>query len=88
MSTTRQRGGRIHPHQRDTNDAAPILGENISSNGNFQEQYYEIHSVGMSDKNRKDYRARIVRTVQIPFTCAANNNGSKDGGTNKTTALR
>ena len=61
MSTRRVRGGRIHPHERDTNDAAPILGENIAVAGTFQQQYNATHAVSMSDKNRKDYRARLVR---------------------------
>jgi hypothetical protein len=62
-SRQRRQGGRMFPHERDTNDVVPILGDNIEVAENFQEQYNETHALSMSDKNQKDYRARLVRVA-------------------------
>ena len=60
-----RRGGRILPHQRDTNDDVAILGENLDDiGGNFQQNYNEVKKHAMSDKNRKDYRCRIIRVCK------------------------
>ena len=60
----RTRGGRILPHQRDTNDAVAILGENLDMGDDFQQNYNESLKHGLSDKNRRDYRCRIVRVCK------------------------
>jgi hypothetical protein len=57
--SSRNRNGRIHPHQRDTDDAAPILGTEISEPAGFETAYNETIRLTMSDNNRKDYRRRI-----------------------------
>ena len=60
-----RRGGRIHPHQRDTNDDVAILGEHLNDIGDdFQQNYNEVKKHAMSDKNRKDYRCRIMRVCK------------------------
>ena len=61
MASRQRRGGRILPHERDTNDAVPILGDNIEVADNYQQQHNETHANSMSNKNRKDCRARLVR---------------------------
>ena len=58
-------GGRILPHQRDTNDAVAILGENLEDIGDdFQQNYNEAKKHEMGDKNRRDYRCRIIRVCK------------------------
>ena len=64
MPRTRGSGGRILPHQRDTNDAVAILGENLDLGNDFTQNYNESLKHGLSDKNRKDYRCRIVRVCK------------------------
>ena len=56
-----RRGGRILPHQRDTNDNAAILGGDLAPGGDYHENYNETVKHEMSDKARKEYRCRIVR---------------------------
>ena len=45
-----RRGGRIHPHQRDTNDDAAILGNDLDLGDNFQQNYNQAlkHALGDS----------------------------------------
>jgi hypothetical protein len=57
--SSRNRNGRIRPHQRDTDDAAPILGSGISEPAGFETAYNETIYLTMSDNNRKDYGRRI-----------------------------
>ena len=57
----RTRGGRILPHQRDTNDAVAILGENLDMGDDFQQNYNESLKHGLTDKNRRDYRCRMAQ---------------------------
>ena len=67
-SSTRRVGGRIHPHQRDTDDETPILGDlliELETNEVFQSQYHETIRASMDDKARKDYRCRIQRIVKF-----------------------
>ena len=60
-----RRGGRILPHQRDTNDAVAILGEDLDDIGtNFQQNYNEVKKHEMGDKCRREYRCRIVRICE------------------------
>jgi hypothetical protein len=62
-----QRHGRIHPHERDTDDAAPILGCSLELdlNEDFRSRYQETIRANMDDKARKDYRCRIQRIVKF-----------------------
>ena len=57
-------GGRIHPRERNTNDAAPLLGDGLEVVGNFQQQYNESIGISMRNKNRKDYHARLARMTK------------------------
>ena len=59
-------GGRIHPHQRDTDDVAPILGQDLGEvSADFSQLYHETLSLGMDDKCRKNYRARLARIANF-----------------------
>ena len=60
-TATRRSGGRIHPHQRDTDDQAPVLGSGILMPDNYQEQYNETVQLSMDNKALRDYRCRIKR---------------------------
>ena len=63
-----RRHGRIHPHERDTDDDAPILGEgalDLDTNEEFCSRYHESIRATMDDKARKDYRCRIQRIVKF-----------------------
>ena len=41
-----RRGGRILPHQRDTNDAVEILGEDLDDIGDdFEQNYNEVKKI-------------------------------------------
>ena len=57
-----RRGGRILPHQGDTNDNAAILGGDLAPGGDYHENYNETVKHEMSDKARKEYRCRIVKS--------------------------
>ena len=60
--TSGQRGGRIHPHQRDTDDAAPILGQDLGAvSPDFTQRYHETLKLGVDDKCRKDCRSWIIQ---------------------------
>ncbi len=62
----RRHGGRIYPHQRDTDNAAPILGEELGEvSADFKQLHLETLKLGMDDKCRKNYRARIIRIVEF-----------------------
>ena len=62
MSSSSRRTGRILPHQRDTDDAAPIIGAALDDIGDeYRERYVATLRLGMDDKTRKNYRSRIVR---------------------------
>ena len=51
-----RRGGRILPHQWETDDNAPLLGANLAIAGNYQQQYNETLEVDMDNKARKESR--------------------------------
>jgi hypothetical protein len=59
----RQNGGRILPHERDTDDSTPIV-----SGGGLSEEHrltiFTTEDQGMSDGVRKDHRARIRRIIK------------------------
>ena len=59
-----RRGGRILPHQRDTNDAVAILGENLDIGDDFQQNYNEVKKHALGEGCRRDYRCRIVRVCK------------------------
>ena len=54
----------MHPHERDTDDAAALLGGGLEVSGNYQQQHNESIEMSMSDKNRKDCRARLARIAK------------------------
>jgi len=51
MAPTRCRGARILPHQRDTDDLAPLLGADLDlRNDEFERQSNEIAELAMENK--------------------------------------
>ena len=55
------RTGRIYPHERcNANLSASILGENIKLPPGIEEAYHITMKFDMTDKCRKDYRARMI----------------------------
>jgi len=63
VAPPRRRGGRILPHQRDTDDVAPLLGADLDlRNDEFEQQSNEIAELAMENKTRRDHRCRIVMT--------------------------
>lgn len=67
MSARRQTGGRLFPHQRETDDGAAILGTDLvaSISGALHEAVQETIELGMNPKTRKDYRKRISRIINF-----------------------
>ena len=66
MAPTRRRGGRILPHQRDTDDLAPLLGADLDlRNDEFERQSNEIAELAMENKTRRDHRCRIIRIANF-----------------------
>lgn len=57
------RGGRVLPHERNTNNNAPILGADLNIAG-YEEAIHETNKFEISDNTRKDYRRRIVRITK------------------------
>ena len=52
MAPSRHRGGRILPHQRDTDDVAPLLGADLDlRNDEFDRQSNEIAELAMETQN-------------------------------------
>ena len=64
MPRAGQRHGRILPHQRDTNDEAPVLGSELLAIENYAEDVHETLSLEISDGVRKDYRRRIRKIIE------------------------
>ena len=66
MSSRRHTGGRLFPHQRETNDGAAILGSDLAASigEQFHEAVQETIALGMNPKTRKDYRNRISRIIK------------------------
>ncbi|KAL9181723.1 hypothetical protein ACHAXT_012066 [Thalassiosira profunda] len=58
-NTRRQGGGRILPHQRDTDDTTPVLGANIELRAEHRDAIVTTEGKSMEDKCRRDYRNRI-----------------------------
>jgi len=59
------RGGRIHPHQRDTNDNVTVLGDNLESPNDLAARVNETMKVTMTDGCRRNYRQRILRIIEF-----------------------
>ena len=67
MPATRGRGGtgRLHPHQRDTDDGVPIIGAEFELPVDHQEMYEETLQHDMKDNCRRDYRNRHKRIMKF-----------------------
>jgi len=60
-----RRGGRILPHQRDTNDNAAILGGDLAPGGDYHENYNETVKHEMSDKARNISKSFVILTYLL-----------------------
>ena len=58
-SGSRGRHGRIRPHERDTNDAVPIIGEDIEVTENHKESVRTTLSNDRERMTRRNYRNRV-----------------------------
>lgn len=66
MSSRRgNRGGRIHPHERETNNNAATLGAELPTPPGLAERYNETIALSMTPACRKDYRQRIARIIKF-----------------------
>jgi hypothetical protein len=63
MPSTASHSGRIRPHQRDTDDAAPVLGSALAAPEGFLEKFNETNEKSMSTACRKNYRQRLARII-------------------------
>ena len=59
------RGGRIHPQQRETNDAVATIGADLAPPSDLAERYNETERQSMDDKCRRNYRQRIARIIRF-----------------------
>ena len=57
-------GGRIHVHQRITDDATPIIGADLDL-GDYKQVMHETFSRQLDIGTRKDYRRRIGRIIDF-----------------------
>ena len=57
-------GGRIHVHQRITDDATPIIGADLDL-GDYKQVTHETFSRQLDIGTRKDYRRRIQRIIDF-----------------------
>ena len=55
--------GRRRSHQREVDDAAPLIGANVEVSGEHAEEIRGTESQQMSDKCRKDYRNRVKHVI-------------------------
>ena len=51
--------GRIHTHQRDTNDAIIVLGDKFLVDHEHQEMVQTIEKLEINEKLQREYRNRI-----------------------------
>ena len=58
-------GGRIHVHQRETDDTVPIIGADIAIKENHAAAAQTTQSKGMKDKTRKEHRNRIMHLIEF-----------------------
>ena len=64
-SSRKQGKGRIHPHQRDTDDKVDVIGGAIALPADLEKQYQETAKHEMNDNCRKNYRQRISRIIKF-----------------------
>ena len=57
--------GRIHPHQRNTDDAGDIVGANLELPEDFKAKFQETIKHDITDKCRADYRNRLKRIMKF-----------------------
>jgi hypothetical protein len=57
--------GRIRPHQRDTNDAVPIIGEDIEVTEEHRESVRTTLNNDRGDKTRRNYRNRVKEMCEF-----------------------
>ena len=66
MPSSHSRRGRIRPSQRDTNDAAPIIGEEFDELGTgYAARLHETAKQDKDENTRKDYRRRIIKICKF-----------------------
>ena len=65
MSSSHSRRGRIHPHQRDTNDEVPILGAGVAVSEDHSAAVRNTELKTISVKNKRDYRNRIKHIIEF-----------------------
>ena len=63
--SNRRSAGRILPHERDANNEAPILGDNLDLGGDYAAALQQTLALEMDDKTRKDYRRRLIRIAKF-----------------------
>ena len=61
----RSKGGRIHTHERDTNDSVSILGETLQAPADLQTKYNETAKLAMGDSCRRNYGQRIRKIINF-----------------------
>jgi len=76
-SRSRAHGGRIHIHERDVDDQAPIIGESLDLGEDFHESLQGTLSKQMDDRTRRNYRNRLKRMME--FWGKNHNDYYKDG---------
>ena len=59
--------GRIQPHERDTNDAVPIIGEGIEVTEEHKESVRTTLSNDRDEVTRRNYRNRIKEMCTFLF---------------------
>jgi hypothetical protein len=57
--------GRVHPHQRDTDDGAPTIGSTLILPSDLNMTYNETAKHDMTDACRINYRQRIARIIKF-----------------------
>jgi hypothetical protein len=64
MPSRNNRTGRIHPHQRDTNDDVPILGASLEgiAGKDYLRQYNETMRLGMNNQLSKGLSLQEYQT--------------------------
>ena len=71
VSVSSRGGGRVLPHQRQTNDAAPIIGRGGDGgmvlpaiNDILANAVHDTISQGMNDGTRRNYRNRLAKIIE------------------------
>ena len=63
---SRGRHGHIQPHERDTNDAVPIIGEDIEVTEEHKESVRMTLNNDRDEETQRNYRNHIKRDVHVP----------------------